>query len=56
MIDDTLLEAEEKMEKAVSVAKDDFASIRTGRATPAMFNKILIDYYGTPTTWACSAR
>ncbi|MDP9397763.1 MAG: ribosome recycling factor [Actinomycetota bacterium] len=49
MIDDTLLEAEEKMEKAVSVAKDDFASIRTGRATPAMFNKILIDYYGTPT-------
>ena len=49
MIDDTLLEAEEKMEKAVSVAKDDFAGIRTGRATPAMFNKILIDYYGTPT-------
>ncbi len=33
MIDDTLLEAEEKMEKAVAVAKEDFAGIRTGRAT-----------------------
>ena len=49
MIDDTLLEAEEKMEKAVAVAKEDFATIRTGRANPAMFNKILVDYYGTPT-------
>ncbi|OPC83100.1 ribosome recycling factor [Embleya scabrispora] len=49
MIDEILLEAEEKMEKAVAVAKDDFAAIRTGRATPAMFNKILVDYYGSPT-------
>ncbi len=49
MIDETLLEAEEKMEKAVAVAKDDFATIRTGRANPAMFNKILVDYYGSPT-------
>lgn len=47
MIDDTLLEAEEKMDKAVGTAKDDFATIRTGRATPAMFNKINVDYYGT---------
>ena len=46
MIDETLLEAEEKMEKAVTVAKEDFASIRTGRAHPAMFNKIVVDYYG----------
>src|SRR4051794_27853376 len=37
------------MEKAVSVAKDDFAGIRTGRAHPAMFNKIVVDYYGSPT-------
>ena len=44
MIDETLLDAEEKMEKAVTVAKDDFGSIRTGRATPAMFNKIMVDY------------
>ncbi|NUU25029.1 MAG: ribosome recycling factor [Streptomycetaceae bacterium] len=49
MIEETLFEAEEKMEKAVSVAKEDFATIRTGRATPAMFNKILVDYYGAMT-------
>jgi ribosome recycling factor len=49
VIDDTLLEAEEKMEKAVDVAREDFTGIRTGRAHPAMFNKILADYYGTPT-------
>ena len=49
MIDDTLLEAEEKMDKAVSVAKDDFNGIRTGRAHPAMFNRITAEYYGTPT-------
>jgi ribosome recycling factor len=48
MIDETLLEAEEKMAKAVAVAREDFATIRTGRATAAMFNKILVDYYGTP--------
>jgi ribosome recycling factor len=49
MIDEALFEAEEKMDKAVSVAKEDFATIRTGRATPQMFNKILVDYYGAPT-------
>ena len=49
MIDETLLEAEEKMEKAVTVAKEDFGAIRTGRANPAMFNKIVVDYYGTLT-------
>jgi ribosome recycling factor len=49
VIEETLLEAEEKMEKAVLVAKDDFAAIRTGRAHPAMFNKIVADYYGAMT-------
>jgi ribosome recycling factor len=49
VIDDALLEAEEKMERAVEHAKEDFAAIRTGRATPAMFSKVIIDYYGTPT-------
>ena len=49
MIDETLLEAEEKMDKAVEVAKEDFAAIRTGRANAAMFNKITVDYYGAPT-------
>ena len=42
-----LKEATDKMNKAVEVAKDDFGAIRTGRAHPAMFNKIMVDYYGT---------
>ncbi|WP_066286076.1 ribosome recycling factor [Arthrobacter sp. B6] len=49
MIEETLLEAEEKMDKAVEVAKEDFASIRTGRANPGLYNKVLVDYYGSPT-------
>ncbi|WP_413450632.1 ribosome recycling factor [Georgenia phoenicis] len=49
MIDEILLEAEEKMDKAVEVAGENFASIRTGRANAGMFSKILVDYYGAPT-------
>lgn len=49
MIDETLFDAEERMEKAVSVAKEDLGSIRTGRANPQMFGKIMVDYYGSPT-------
>ena len=49
MIDDTLLDAEEKMDKAVEVAKEDFSAIRTGRANPAMFAKLTVEYYGSPT-------
>ena len=49
MIDDILLEAEEKMDKALGVAREAFATIRTGRANPSMFSRIVIDYYGTPT-------
>lgn len=49
MIDEILLEAEEKMDKAIEVAKEDFATIRTGRANAAMFTKITVDYYGAPT-------
>jgi ribosome recycling factor len=49
VIDETLFEAEEKMEKAVSVAKDELSTVRTGRATPAMFSRIHVDYYGAPT-------
>ena len=45
----TLGDANSKMDKAVTVAKEDFASIRTGRANPALFNKIMVDYYGTYT-------
>lgn len=49
MIEESLFEAEEKMESAVEHAKEEFAAIRTGRATPAMFSKIVVDYYGAPT-------
>ncbi|MFT4128037.1 MAG: ribosome recycling factor [Gordonia sp. (in: high G+C Gram-positive bacteria)] len=49
MIDETLFDAEEKMEKAVGVAREDMGSIRTGRANPAMFKKVVVDYYGAPT-------
>ncbi len=49
MIEETLFDAEEKMDKAVSVARDDLASIRTGRANPGMFNRINIEYYGSMT-------
>jgi ribosome recycling factor len=49
VIDETMFEAEEKMEKAVSVLHDDLGTIRTGRATPQMFSKIVVDYYGAAT-------
>ena len=49
MIDDTLLEAEEKMDKAVTVAQEDFSNIRTGRITPQVFSKVTAEYYGTQT-------
>ena len=49
MIEETLFDAEEKMEKAVAVAKDDLASVRTGRASPNMFSRVAVDYYGSMT-------
>jgi ribosome recycling factor len=49
VIDDTLLEAEEKMDKAVAVARDELGTLRTGRASPQMFARLTVDYYGTPT-------
>jgi ribosome recycling factor len=49
VIQETLHEAVEKMDKAVEVAKEDFATVRTGRANPALFSKVTVDYYGTPT-------
>jgi len=49
VIDEALFDAEEKMEKAISVARDDLGAIRTGRANPGMFSRILVEYYGTPT-------
>jgi ribosome recycling factor len=49
MIEETMFEAEEKMDKAVEVLKEDFSGIRTGRANPGLFNKLTVDYYGAPT-------
>lgn len=49
MIEDVLEETKEKMTKAVEHARDDFGTVRTGRANPALFQRILVDYYGTPT-------
>ena len=52
MISDVLAEATDKMDRAVEVAKDDFSTVRTGRANPALFLRILVEYYGTPTPLA----
>ena len=49
MIEEILFEAEEKMDKTVEHAKEEFTAIRTGRANAAMFAKVFVDYYGTPT-------
>ncbi|PPG40212.1 ribosome recycling factor [Rathayibacter sp. AY2B5] len=49
MISDVLADAKTKMGKAVEVAKEDFSTVRTGRANPGMFQKVLVSYYGTPT-------
>jgi ribosome recycling factor len=49
VINDILNEADSKMVKSVDSTREDFSTIRAGRATPQMFSKILVDYYGTPT-------
>lgn len=48
-MDELLLDTEERMDKAIDHAREEFANIRTGRANAAMFNKIAVEYYGTPT-------
>ncbi len=52
MIDDVLADARDKMDKAVEVVHNDFQTVRTGRANPALFQKILVEYYGTQTPLA----
>ena len=49
MINDILNEADSKMDKSVEATREEFAAIRAGRAHPSMFNKIVVDYYGSPT-------
>lgn len=48
-MDQRLNQYEEKMEKSVGALEKDFAAIRAGRANPHIFDKIKVDYYGTPT-------
>jgi ribosome recycling factor len=52
VISDVLAEATDRMKKAVEVAKDDLSTVRTGRVNPALFQRILVDYYGSPTPLA----
>jgi ribosome recycling factor len=47
--EDTIQDAERRMQKAVEAAQHDFATIRTGRANPVVLENIKVDYYGTPT-------
>lgn len=49
MIKDILTDAEHRMRSAIQVLHDDLAGIRTGRASPALVEKLSIEYYGTPT-------
>ena len=49
MINDILVEADQKMDKSVEATREEFAAIRTGRAHPSMFSKIMVDYYGSQT-------
>ena len=49
MIDDFLGDATQRMTKSVDATHEHFNSVRTGRATPALLDRITIDYYGTPT-------
>ena len=48
MIDETLLDAMEKMDKAVVHVQSQFATVRTGRAAPALVEHLLVEYYGAP--------
>lgn len=48
MIEKTYKDAEERMQKAVSALKREFSTLRAGRATPSLLDKITVDYYGTP--------
>ena len=49
MISDILSDATSRMAKAVDAAKHDFSTVRTGRANPALFSGLTVEYYGTPT-------
>src|SRR6266567_1288670 len=49
LTDELLVDAGERMTKSVDATRDEFASVRTGRASPALLDRIVVDYYGAPT-------
>lgn len=49
MIEDLLMDTEERMQGVIEATKKELAAVRTGRANPALLNKVIVDYYGTPT-------
>ncbi|SHF22939.1 ribosome recycling factor [Desulforamulus putei] len=49
MVKEIISSAEENMKKTVEVVRKEFASLRAGRATPALLDKVTVSYYGTPT-------
>src|SRR4030042_1895059 len=50
MIPDVIADAKTRMQKAIDATKHEFASLRTGRASPALLEQIRVDYYGAPTS------
>jgi ribosome recycling factor len=49
VLDDVLKDAERRMKKTVEHVREDFASVRTGRASASILNRVSVNYYGTPT-------
>lgn len=49
MMQEVISEANDRMNKAIEVLKKDYATLRAGRATPALLDKVVVDYYGVPT-------
>ncbi len=49
MVDDLVNDAKSRMEKSVEATRHEFSTVRTGRAAPALLERITVDYYGTPT-------
>lgn len=52
MIADVISDARQRMSKTVDAAREDFGTVSAGRANPALFQKVLVDYYGSPTPLA----
>src|SRR5918992_6091771 len=49
MIDEAMKQADQKMQKAIEVAREEFGGVRTGRASPQLLQRLTVDYYGSAT-------